>query len=369
MKRKSTQIYLFKHQGNYFAFKERQTAKLIYDLFHPATEPNAKFEFKNWLSYRVDAENSGPPIKVNKRASDLEKAMIGFEAVKQQDKASHQEQKQSYAEEEYKDDLKLDKGMITIEKLLENLADPKSEQRKRALKLKVREAKNEIYGILQFSTANMAQLKTAKDLLLNKNREELQKATEEDKMSIKQIFDTPLYRNAKLAMVPFKNMRFKVEIATNDVSACMIHALNESLQGYFFLSLDDLITAFNRVKQRSGLDLAANFTRKQGFPPPVRTPLIKIRLFECNEWLALHEIAEPKHRKTIQHWYAYPMTFYAWVAAQGVNTIIVKAESLEISNEHFLSHAYVIRWQDDGWVWINPGADPIPFADEARIQE
>jgi hypothetical protein len=85
--------------------------------------------------------------------------------------------------------------------------------------------------------------------------------------------------NTKKSMsVPINNPDFKVNIAVQGTSACLIHAINTSLQGYFIVTLMGLAKRIRSKLHESTSEHLADFFKNVGHTIPVGVPLVRVSM-------------------------------------------------------------------------------------------
>jgi len=105
--------------------------------------------------------------------------------------------------------------------------------------------------------------------------------------------EAPLYYGEVVkANDSFKNPKFHVMIRASYLNACLVHVVNESLQGYFFVNLNSFINAINHAHKLSGVENLATFVKMQGFYVPVGVPLVQVEIAGTRQFLALAEVTE-----------------------------------------------------------------------------
>jgi hypothetical protein len=159
-------------------------------------------------------------------------------------------------------------------------------------------------------------------------RRDLLNETQKDR--IMRIGAVPLYYgDITKANDPFKDPKFYVKIKATYLNACLVHAVNESLQGYFFVDLNSFINAINHAHKLSGVENLATFVKMQGFYVPVGVPLVPVVVAGVRQYLALAEVSEqltwPEIKKMMQD----PIILANMANNTGVSTLIIVCEFIE----------------------------------------
>jgi DNA-binding protein YbaB len=173
------------------------------------------------------------------------------------------------------------------------------------------------------------------------------------------------------------------------LNACLVHVVNESLQGYFFVTLNSFINAINHAHKLSGVENLETFVKMQGFYAPVGVPLVQVEIAGTRQFLALAEVSEQLTWSEIKKMMQDPIILAHMANNTGVSTLIITCEFIEpkssmptsrsgqvnrqdkgMTAPKALAHAYLLRLTEEGWTIKNPGEErAYPLSDAQRVRQ
>lgn len=189
-----------------------------------------------------------------------------------------------------------------------------------------------------------------------------------DNDALLDIINSPLYAgNPKRDTEPFNDSSFQVEPTHRLINVCLINAINASLEGYFFRTVHEYLTATNKNAAHKLSYEAYRLISQGGMLMPAGIPIAKINIFGEDRYIAL-KLLRREDAKTICKWERDPILILQTLMALGSNRLIAEIEYIQPkAKSSFVNHAITANYRNEkGWCLQSPDEEEFQVGDQAK---